>query len=115
MRQARIKTLARTAALACSLIGSVASADCISYVCDQSQILALYTRADGGACLQISGNTSVLTCSLVGGLYVRIPRYQPRFKEIYASLLAYQLADRPVTVRMEDGVTDCTVSYILAT
>lgn len=108
-------TIVKTATLASVLLGSTASADCLSYVCDQSRILALYTRADGNAYIQISGNTSVLTCALVGGMYVKLPVSSPRFKEIYASLLAYQLTDRPVTVRMEDGVTDCTISYIYST
>lgn len=105
----------KVATLSCALFGSMASADCISYVCDQSRILAMYTRADGDAFIQISGNTSVLTCSLVGGLYVKLPVASPRFKEIYASLLAYQLTDRPVTVRMQDGQTDCTISYLYST
>jgi hypothetical protein len=105
----------KAATVAGALVGSVASADCISYVCDQSHILAFYTRADGNAYIQISGNMSVLTCAPVSGLYIKLPANSPRFKEIYASLLAYQLTDRPVTVRMEDGVTDCTISYIYST
>lgn len=116
MRQSGIPSILKTATVACSLLGSVASADCISYVCDASRILALYTRADGNAYIQISGNTSVLTCSLVSGLYVKLPAANtPRAKEIYASLLAYQLADRLVTVRMEDGQTECTISYLYVT
>ena len=115
MNHSRIRKVVRIATVACSLLASVSSADCISYVCDQSRIMALYTRADGNAYIQISGNTSVLTCGLVGGLYVKLPVNSPRFKEIYASLLAYQLTDRPVTVRMEDGQTECTISYIYST
>ena len=115
MNRSNAGIFVKAATVACALFGSAASADCISYVCDQSQILALYTRADGDAFIQISGNMSVLTCNLVGGLYVKLPMTSPRFKEIYASLLAYQLANRPVTVRMEDGVSDCTISYIYST
>lgn len=95
-----------------AIFSSVATAECLSYVCSGSRILAMYTRADGNAYIQVSGNTSALTCTLVGGLYVKLPTSSTRFKEIYGSLLAYQLADRLVDVRMEDGVTECTVSYI---
>lgn len=57
----------------------------------------------------------MLTCTLVGGLYVKLPVSAPRFKEIYAGLLAYQLTDRPVTVRMEDGVASLRSAQPIAT
>jgi hypothetical protein len=98
--------------LAGSIFSSIATADCISYSCNGSRILGMYTSADGNAYIKVSGNTSALSCTLVSGVYVKLPAGSSRFKEIYGSLLAYQLADRLVDVRMADGVTECTIGYI---
>lgn len=103
-----------TAVLFGALITGVASAECIAYICDGIRITALYTRADGNAYVQTSGTQSNLNCSLVGGLYMTIPTSSPRFKEIYASLLAYQLADRTISIRIDEGSSGCTISYVYA-
>lgn len=94
------------------LFARVATAECNAYSCNDVRITALYTRADGSAYVQTSGTVTNLNCSLVGGLYMTLPTASTRFKEIYASLLAYQLTDRLITIRIDEGSTGCTVAYL---
>jgi hypothetical protein len=87
-------------------------AECASYYCQEAQILSLYTTAVGDVYVRISGTTANLDCTLLEGVFLTLPASSPRFKEIYASMLATQLAERTMTFRIDIGSNGCTISYI---
>jgi hypothetical protein len=96
------------------LLAYSASADCINYICDDVKITMLYTEANGDTYVKVSGNMANLNCSLTSNTYITLSASSLRYKEIYAGLLAYQLADRPVGIRINEQSTGCTVRYIYA-
>jgi hypothetical protein len=85
---------------------------CDSNRCEDERVLQIYTRADGNAYLQVSGAIANLDCTLVGGTYMTLLPSSPRFKEIYANLLAFQLAEKPISVRIVNGSQGCAIDYI---
>lgn len=100
------------ACLLCTMAANTALADCNSNSCQSVLITSLYTRADGGAYITVGGNMAALNCTLYGGTYLTLPTASARFKEIYATLLAHQLSNQPVTVRIDETSNGCTVAYI---
>jgi hypothetical protein len=79
--------------------------------CDNAHVLEIYTEANGNVYVQLSGTMSNLNCTLASG-YLTLPATASRFKEIYTTLLAVQLSDRPLSVRINTGSPGCTISYI---
>jgi hypothetical protein len=63
------------------------------------------------AYIQVSGNAAALPCNAAGGLIKLPPNNVANFKAIYATLLAAQLADRLVNVRVEN-IADCQIAYV---
>lgn len=99
-----------------TLVEYSASADCISYICTDVKITMLYTEANGDTYVKVSGNMANLSCALTSSTYITLSAEgTARYKELYASLLAYQLADRPVSIRINEQSMGCTVRYIYAT
>jgi hypothetical protein len=90
----------------------VAVAECGSYYCEDARILRLVTVANGDVSVKVSGTLSNLDCTLIDSQYITLPSSASRFKEIYANLLAFQLADRPIMVRIDTGSSPCTINYI---
>lgn len=111
----RSSLLAGGAATLSTLLTHTATADCISYICDDVKITMLYTEANGDTYVKVSGNMSNLNCALVSNTYITLSATNTaRYKEIYASLLAYQLAERSIGIRINEQSTGCTVRYIYA-
>src|SRR5437868_11839280 len=110
-----MKSLTRIAsavALSAAVGATQAVAECNNYICENVRISTLYTSADGGVYVRAQGNISALNCTLEGGIYMTLVASSPRFKEIYANLMAYQLADRPISIRINEGSQGCTVAYV---
>jgi hypothetical protein len=63
------------------------------------------------AYIQVSGNVALLPCTAAGGLIILPANSMANFKAMYATLLAAQLADRLVNVRVEN-TTNCQVAYV---
>lgn len=97
------------------LLTNSARAECTALSCDNSRILSIYTQANGDTYIQLSGTMSNLSCSPVSGVYVTLVSSDQHYKEIYANLLAWQLADRPVGVRVDQGSAGCRVLYVYTT
>lgn len=93
---------------------STAAADCNTWSCGSIRITGLYTTANGDVYVQVSGNMAALNCTLASDTYITLPSTLARFKEIYASLLAYQLTDRELSIRIVEGSPGCNVQYIYA-
>ena len=120
MMRSRIRTerhfrnaLATATGLALALIAPLAKAECSATSCDNARVLQLYTEANGNVYVQLSGTMSNLNCTLAGGVFVTLVPTRTRFKEIYASLLAVQLRDGLISVRIDTGSSGCTIAYTI--
>lgn len=105
----------RTATVvALSLAAQNALAECAPSHCEDVRVLTLYTppAPDTNTYLKVSGTTANLSCSLYGGVYVRVPYASARFKEYIANLMAAQLADRLVSFGVDSGHTTCTINSL---
>jgi hypothetical protein len=105
------RVLALCLGCAMTFAAQVARSECTAPSCTDARVLVLYTEANGNVYVKLSGTMSNLNCTLASG-FVTLVASNSRFKEIYASLLAAQLSDRLVAVRINDGSVGCTVAYI---
>jgi hypothetical protein len=92
-------------------IAPAASADCVASGCFEVYVEELYPEAQGGAWIRTSGNEMLANCTADSGIYLRL-NATAGFKEIYATLLAAQLSDRKVSIRINEGTAPCSVSYV---
>lgn len=88
-----------------------AFAECAASHCEDVRILTLYTAHDNRVFIKVAGTTSNLNCTLYGGVYILVPE-SARFKEYYATLLAAQMADRPVSFGAVAGSSPCMMNSI---
>jgi hypothetical protein len=90
---------------------SITSAACYVYYCS-APIQTLYVQ-DNGAYIQFSGDLSGLTnCTPLGGTYIYLPKSNPNYASIYATLLAARVAEQSISIRTIDGSNSCQLSYI---
>ena len=108
------------AAKAGKLIGAAAAmffltqnalAECGAAYCDDVRLLTLYIAPDDTVYVKVGGTTANLNCTLYGGVYVKVPQ-SARFKEYYATLLAAQMADRPVSFGITAGSSPCQMNSV---
>jgi hypothetical protein len=96
--------------------------DCISNgdgtgACANAQISQIYVESGAGnagwAYIKTTGAMSALPCTLDGG-YVRLPATDSNYKIAYATLLAAQLAQRTVDVKVtKDASGMCQIAYFV--
>jgi hypothetical protein len=112
-RNVRCSSLSRSlvVALGLFLIAGVASAECVASGCFNVYVEEIYPEATGGAWIQTSGNETLANCSADSGVYLRLDA-TVGYKEIYATLLAAQLTDKKVSIRVNEGSTSCTIAYV---
>ena len=79
-------------------------------ICSNVKITLLYVDPNA-AYIQVSGNMNLLPCTPAGGLIKLPANTVANFKAMYATLLAAQMADRLVNVRVEN-LTDCQIAYV---
>jgi len=79
-------------------------------ICSNVKVTLLYVDPSN-AYIQVSGNVNLLPCTAAGGLIKFPANTAANFKAMYATLLAAQLADRLVNVRVEN-LTDCQIAYV---
>ena len=95
-------------------LSGTAIGDCrapsLKNVCD-AKIERLRVQGDGEVLIHTSGNESILACQLFDS-YIVLRKSHPGFEEVYSLLLAAQLADRQVRVRMYSGTSICRVNYV---
>jgi hypothetical protein len=100
-----------------AVVTSNAQAECSAISCENERILVMQTTAAGDVYIKTSGTLANLGCTLAGGVYMTLSTSStatPRFKEIYATLLAHYMSDRPLSIRISDGSVGCTIAYIQA-
>jgi hypothetical protein len=104
---------AKTLVIAVSalVVGTVASAECSSGGCYDVYIEELYPEASGGAWIRTTGNEALANCTVDSNIYLRLNQTEG-FSQIYATLLAAQLADKRVNIRILEGSNPCRVVYV---
>ena len=91
---------------------SAAFAECGATGCWSVYVEELYPEANGGAWIKTSGNELLANCTANSGVYLRLSGTSAGFKELYATLLAAQLADKMVNIRVDEGSNPCTIAYV---
>ena len=103
----------RAFACMCALsIGALAYADCGATGCWLVYVEELYPEAQGGAWIRTSGDETLANCTADSGIYLRLSGTTPGYKEIYATLLAAQLSDKKVSIRITEGTNPCSIAYV---
>lgn len=111
---ARLGTLIGMIALA-----SPALADCnntpTNRLCDNVQVTQLVTSEDGSNSIRISGNYNDLSCTPNPGGYIRIDMTKPFANILYSHILSAHLQRMPLSIRLSDNISTCTVVYVYST
>ncbi len=106
----------RTASMILGFIGSLvlgtAAADCAGVFCSNVKIKALYVTSDGDTYVEVYGNMPALECTLASSTYITLLKSSSNYKEMYALLVANQLADRALSIRVVAQSTGCAVHYL---
>lgn len=100
------------ALVASAVLAPVAGAACSTTYCDNVSVDTLYMRNDGNAFLKVDGTMSNLTCTLYGSTYATLAIGTTGFKEMYATLMANQLAGRPIAFTISSGSSGCTITGV---
>jgi hypothetical protein len=103
----------RAAAFTLGLIAmsAVAHSECSAMGCYGVYVEELYPEASGGAWIKTSGNEALASCTADSGVYLRLDA-TGGYKEIYATLLAAQLMDKKVNIRIVEGSNPCRIGYV---
>lgn len=89
---------------------AVAYAECYSGGCTEVYVDELYPDS-GGAWIQTSGTETLANCTADSGIFLRL-NGGPGFDAIYSTLLAAQISEKKVGIRIVDGSNPCTISYV---
>jgi len=95
-----------------ALAGGSAYANCSSDVCLSVHIERLYITVNGLIYVGTSGDETQLSCTAVSNVYVSLDTTVGNSDELYSTLLAAQLADKKVSMRMLPASTNCAIHYM---
>lgn len=97
-----------------SLIPLISYAGCSGNSCSSVYVDKLYVNATSSAKIYIgtSGDESLLDCEAHANVYVTLDSSQANADKIYSTLLAAQLANKTVRIRVDTSTAGCKVSYI---
>jgi hypothetical protein len=99
---------------------SSAYADCghagTTDYCGPELIQLLYVSANGAVYVQPSTPLAAppvgFLCKPVAGAYLVLNPAAANFKQIYATLLAARISAAPVTLILDPGQAQCTITYV---
>jgi hypothetical protein len=107
------KNLMRAALAAVgAMAAGISHAECNGSGCWEVYVQELYPEAAGGAWIQTTGNETLANCAADSGIFLRLSGTTPGYKELYATLLAAQLADKKVHIRIHEGSNPCSIAYV---
>ncbi|MGP0171774.1 hypothetical protein ACSVIJ_07810 [Pseudomonas sp. NCHU5208] len=86
---------------------------CSSVMCQNVYVERLNPNANGKVYVATSGDETQLNCSAVSQVYLTFDLSEPAGNVFYSTLLAAQISDRKVSLRIVDGSQGCTVTYIM--
>jgi len=93
-------------------VGGAAYANCAGVACTRVQIERLYLNADGPIHVATDGDETALSCTAVSNVYTTLNPSDPNAAAIYSTLLAAQIAGKPVTIRIEGASPNCEIRYV---
>lgn len=105
------KLLSVTLILLSSYSTQVFSA-CTAGTCSNVTIENLYITAAGNTLVITSGDESILNCTGTDGKYMTLVTADSNSKAVFAALLAARTSDKPVSLRVNEGSTGCTVQRV---
>lgn len=85
---------------------------CTGRSCASEYVDRLYVTANGNIYVGSSGDEKLLNCTAVSNVYMTLNPNAGNAEEIYSALLAAQSANKRVTIRISEGSSDCSISYI---
>ena len=80
-----------------------------------ARVKTLYAHSNGKVYLEMHGDMSQLNCTLDQGSFIVLKDNHARHEEIYSMLLAAQLANQEVVVRILNNSSDCQLVYSILT
>jgi len=89
----------------------IASANCTKNGCT-SKVDTLYLASSGNVFIGTPDDEKLLDCDPVAGVYISLQAAHKNFEAIYSALLAAQLADKTVTLRIVNGSSSCLINYV---
>lgn len=95
-----------------TLMIGAAVAECTTWGCADVYVEQLYVSSASGFYVRTSGNELLANCTPDSGIFLYVPNTSSQMKEVYATLLAAQLADKRVNIRVNEGTSPCTVAYV---
>jgi hypothetical protein len=97
-------------AAAALAFAAVAFAECYPGGCAEVYVDELYPDS-GGAWVQTSGNETLASCTVDSNVFLRL-NGGPGFDAIYATLLAAQISEKKVGIRIIEGSNPCAIAYV---
>ena len=94
------------------LSNAPAFADCSANACGTVHVERLYVNAEGLIYVATSGTETSLSCTPVSGKYLTLVTTATNADEVFSTLLAAQLADKQVTIRIVTSSSNCSIAYI---
>ncbi|MDR6984476.1 hypothetical protein J2X32_003120 [Rheinheimera pacifica] len=98
--------------VALSIFSGLSYADCISYICQNVYVDKLYTNTSGIVYVATSGDETKLDCNAESNVYLTFNLSDPAGDVYYSTLLAAQISDRKVSIRIVNGSQGCKIAYI---
>lgn len=95
------------------LAANVTYAACVTNSCVDVYVTMLYTHSDAGwVYIGTDGDEPLLDCTPVSNKFLTLLTTDANFDAVYSTLLAAQLADKKVGIRILNGSNGCTVTYV---
>lgn len=102
----------RTIATLMVAVSGPVLADCVPHICSGIYVERLYANSNGLIYVATTGNESNLNCTPVSGGYLSFNLSDPAGDAFYSTLLAAQLANKTVSLRIVDASPGCQVQYL---
>lgn len=93
-------------AMSTSLYASCTTGSC------SGKVERIYMTANGTMYVKVEGNAGTLNCTAPGGVYMSLKEGDAGKNSMYSLLLTAQTTGKRVTVRIEEGSSDCRVAFV---
>ena len=95
-----------------TMFSAAVYSDCIPHMCQDVYVQRLYTNTNGLVYVATSGDETNLDCNAVQSEYLSFNLSDPAGDAFYSTLLASQISERKVSIRIKNGSEGCKFAYI---
>lgn len=95
-----------------SFLSTISYADCANHICQNVMVDRLYPNTNGLVYVATSENEKDLNCNSVSGVYLTFNLSEPAGNVYYSTLLAAQLSNKNVSIRVTLESEGCNIQYI---